>query len=176
MFASKRKGTVIAEGLKIIGNVSADGAVEVNGQVDGDLHCTSLIVSPKALISGGIKARSVVVNGKVDGPISGEDVILKSHAFVTGDIQAQSLSIERGAHFDGRSLGPEVTNLRQVEEPAPNGQLERVRPALFKKEAKPKTKVEEPAPNGQLQRVRPALFNKEAEPKTKIAPRSDLKQ
>ena len=72
MFASKRKSTVIAEGLKIIGNVNADGAIEVNG----DLHCTSLIVSPKALISGGIKARSVVVNGKVEGPISGEDVIL----------------------------------------------------------------------------------------------------
>src|SRR4026209_948983 len=176
MFASTRKSTVIAEGLKIIGNVSADGAVEVNGQVDGDLHCTSLIVSPKALISGGTKARSVVVNGKFEGPISGENVILKSHAFVAGDIQAQSLSIERGAHFDGRSLGPEVTNLRQVEEPVPNGQLVRVRPALFKKEAEPKTKVEEPALNGQLERVRPALFKKEAEPKTKIARRSDLKQ
>src|SRR5215471_9508353 len=141
MFASKRKSTVIAEGLKIIGNVNADGAVEVNGQVDGDLHCASLIVSPKALISGGIKARSVVVNGKVEGPISGEDVILKSHAFVTGDIHAQSLSIERGAYFDGRSLRPEVTNLRQVEEPAPNRQLERVRPALFKEEDEPKTKI-----------------------------------
>src|SRR5262249_35842346 len=152
------KSTVIAEGLKIIGNVNADGAVEINGQVDGDLHCTSLIVSPKALISGGINARSVVVNGKVDGPIRGEDVILKSHAFVTGDIQAQSLAIERGAHFDGRSLRPDVTNLRQVEEPAPNGLGERVRPTLFKDE--PKTKVEEPAPNGQLE--------KEAEPKTKV--------
>src|SRR6188472_3371789 len=117
MFASKRKGTVIAEGLKIIDNVSADGAVEVNGQVDGDLHCTSLIVSPKALISGGIKARSVVINGKVEGPINGEDVVLKSHAFITGDIQAQSLSIERGAHFEGRSLRPDATNLRQLETP-----------------------------------------------------------
>jgi cytoskeletal protein CcmA (bactofilin family) len=138
MFASKRKSTVIAEGLKIIGNVSADGVVEVNGQVDGDLHCTSLIVSPKALISGGIKARSVVVNGKVDGPISGEDVILRSHAFVTGDIQAQSLSIERGAHFDGRSLRPDITNPRQVEAPSPKGHSERV---LFKKEVEPKTRV-----------------------------------
>jgi cytoskeletal protein CcmA (bactofilin family) len=141
MFASKRKSTVIAEGLRIIGNVSADGAVEINGQVDGNLHCTSLIVSPKALISGGINARSVVVNGKVDGPISGEDVILKSHAFVTGDIQAQSLSIERGARFDGRSLRPDVTNLRQVEATAPKGHGERVRPALFKKEDEPKTRV-----------------------------------
>jgi cytoskeletal protein CcmA (bactofilin family) len=141
MFASKRKSTVIAEGLKIIGNVSADGAVEVNGQVDGDLHCTSLTVSPKALINGGINARSVVVNGKVEGPISGEDVVLKPHAFVTGDIQAQSLSIERGAYFEGRSLRPDATNLRQVEAPAPNGQGERIRPAVFRKEDEPKTKV-----------------------------------
>jgi cytoskeletal protein CcmA (bactofilin family) len=104
MFASKRISTVIAEGLRIIGNVSADGAVQVNGQIDGDLNCTSITVSPKALINGGVKARSVVVNGKVEGPIVGQEVVLKSQAFVTGDIQAQTLLIERGAHFEGRSL------------------------------------------------------------------------
>jgi cytoskeletal protein CcmA (bactofilin family) len=103
MFASKRTSTVIAEGLTIIGNVSSDGAVQVNGQIAGDLNCASLTVSPKALINGGVKARSVVVNGKVEGPINAEDVVLKSHAFVTGDIQAQSLLIEPGAHFEGRS-------------------------------------------------------------------------
>ena len=42
MFASKRTSTVIAEGLTIIGNVSSDGAVQVNGQIDGDLNCASL--------------------------------------------------------------------------------------------------------------------------------------
>ena len=99
MFASKRTSTVIAEGLRIIGNVSADGAVQVNGQIDGDLNCTSITVSPKALITGAIKARSVVIDGKVEGPISGEDVVLESQAFVTGDIQAQTLFIERGAHL-----------------------------------------------------------------------------
>jgi cytoskeletal protein CcmA (bactofilin family) len=141
MFASKRKSTVIAEGLRIIGNVSADGAIEVNGHVDGDLHCTSLTVSPKAFINGSVNARSVVVNGKVEGPITGEDVVLKPHAFVTGDIQAQSLSIERGAHFEGRSLRTEVTNLRSVEAPGSNGHRERVRSAVVKKEEEPKTKV-----------------------------------
>src|SRR5262245_7601144 len=78
MFASKRASTVIAQGLKIIGSVSSDGAVQVNGQIDGDLNCTSLIVSPKALINGGVKARNVVVNGRVEGPIVGQDVLLKS--------------------------------------------------------------------------------------------------
>ena len=141
MFASKGKTTVIAEGLRIIGSVSADGAVQVNGQIDGDLNCTSITVSPKALINGAIKAQSVVVNGKVEGPISGEDVVLKSHAFVTGDIQAQSLSIERRAHFEGRSLRPDVTNLRQLDTPASNGQGQRAQPVVFKKDDEPKTKV-----------------------------------
>jgi cytoskeletal protein CcmA (bactofilin family) len=140
MFASKAKTTVIAEGLRIIGSVSADGAVQVNGQIDGDLNCTSITVSPKAFINGAVKARSVVVNGKVEGPINGEDVVLKSHAFVTGDIQAQSLSIERGAHFEGRSLRPDATNLRQLETPTSNGQGQRAQP-VFKKEDEPKTKV-----------------------------------
>ena len=101
MFASKRTSTVIAEGLRIIG--ISDGAVQVNGQIDGDLNCTSITVSPKALINGCVKARSVVVNGKVEGPIVGQEVLLKSQALVTGDIQAQTLLIERGAHFEGRS-------------------------------------------------------------------------
>jgi hypothetical protein len=67
-------------------------------------------------------------------------VVLKPHASVTGDIQAHSLSIERGAYFDGRSLRPDVTNLHQLEPPASNGQGERVRSAVFKKEDA-KTKV-----------------------------------
>jgi cytoskeletal protein CcmA (bactofilin family) len=141
MFASKRTSTVIGEGLRIIGNVSADGAIQVNGQIEGDLDCTSIKVSPKSLINGRVNARSVVVNGKIDGPIVGDDVVLKSKAFVTGDIQAQSLSIERGAHFEGRSLRPDATNLPQVETPVSNGHGERVKPAVVKKEDEPKTKV-----------------------------------
>lgn len=96
MFALRRKGTVIAEGLKIVGSVTAEGLVEVNGHVDGDLHCTSLVVSQKAYIHGGIQAKRVVVNGKVEGPIHGGEVILKSRAIVVGDIETQSLAVERG--------------------------------------------------------------------------------
>ena len=32
MFGSKNRGTVIAKGLKIVGTVTAEGLVEVNGQ------------------------------------------------------------------------------------------------------------------------------------------------
>ena len=103
MFASKEQRTVIAEGLKIVGTVTAEGLVEVNGQIEGELHCTSLIVSRKGHITGTIKAEHVVVDGTVEGPIEGGSVVLKSEARVVGDIHHQSLGIEKGAFFDGHS-------------------------------------------------------------------------
>ena len=100
----RRKGTIIAEGLKIVGSVTAEGLVEVSGHIEGDLHCTSLIISPKASISGGVEADRVVVNGRVEGPIRGGEVLLKRRAHVVGDIQHQSLAIEFRRLFR-RALG-----------------------------------------------------------------------
>src|SRR5262245_4130164 len=111
-----RRGSIIAEGLKIKGSVSAEGLVEVNGQIEGDVHCTSLFVSPKAAINGGIEADRVVVNGRVEGPIRGGEVVLRSQAHVVGDIQHKHLSIERGAYFDGRSIGSPQTNMQRAPE------------------------------------------------------------
>jgi cytoskeletal protein CcmA (bactofilin family) len=110
----RRRGTIIAEGLKIVGSVTAEGLVEVNGHIEGDLHCTSLVVSPKASINGGIEADKIVVNGRVEGPIRGGEVALKSHAYVVGDIQHNSLAIEAGAYFDGRSLRSADSNVRKA--------------------------------------------------------------
>jgi cytoskeletal protein CcmA (bactofilin family) len=66
---SKLNRTVIAEGLKIIGSITAEGLAEVNGQIEGELHCASLIISRKAQIAGTVTAERVVVDGTVEGPI-----------------------------------------------------------------------------------------------------------
>ena len=115
MFGSKNRGTVIAKGLKIVGTVTAEGLVEVNGRVDGELHCTSLVISRGAHVAGTIAAGRVVVDGRVEGPIQGGDVILKSKAHVVGDIHHQSLSIESGAFFDGRSVHASRANEQAAE-------------------------------------------------------------
>jgi cytoskeletal protein CcmA (bactofilin family) len=78
--------------------------VEVNGQIEGEIHCTSLVISRKANVAGTIEAERVIVDGTVEGPIKGGSVVLKSGAHVVGDIYHQSLAIESGAFFDGRSM------------------------------------------------------------------------
>jgi cytoskeletal protein CcmA (bactofilin family) len=114
----RRRGTIIAQGLKIVGSVTAEGLVEVNGQIDGQLHCTSLIVSSKAIINGGVQAERVVVNGRIEGPILGGEVVLKSQAYVVGDIEHHTLAIESGAHFDGRSVRAAANGRQAPERPA----------------------------------------------------------
>ena len=94
---------VIAKGLKIVGSVTAEGLLWVYGSINGELHCTSLVIDRAAHISGTVAAERVVVDGKVEGPIQGGEIVLKSRAQVVGDIHHQSLAIESGAFFDGRS-------------------------------------------------------------------------
>ncbi len=104
MFERRHHVTVIAEGLNITGDVTAEGMVEMHGQIEGELKCTALRVSQRGRVKGKIISEEVVVNGIVDGPIYGVNVALESKANVTGNIHHESLSIERGASFDGRSL------------------------------------------------------------------------
>jgi len=110
MFRSKQGKTVIGQGFKIIGSVAAEGVVQVNGQIEGDLNCPSLIVSPGAKIKGAVTAEQVEVNGTVEGPIHGGDVVLKSNAHVVGDIHYRSLAIAKGAYFEGRSVQAHKAN------------------------------------------------------------------
>ena len=117
MFRVMRGGTVIGRGLKIKGDVSAEGLVEVNGQIQGEVRCTSLVVSPNAQIVGSVTAEQVVVNGEVAGPIQGGDVVLKPKAHVVGDIRHQSLTIEKGAYFEGHAAQVHGANGRQPDAP-----------------------------------------------------------
>jgi len=118
MLRATRSGTVIGSGLKIVGSVSAEGLVEVNGQIEGDVRCTSLVISPNAQIVGSVAAERVVVNGRVEGPIQGGDVVLQSKAHVVGDIRHQSLTIEKGAYFEGRVVQAHGANGRQPDAPS----------------------------------------------------------
>src|SRR4029079_5735253 len=124
MFAPRQQGTVIAKGLKIVGSVTAEGLVEVNGQIEGELHCTSLVIARGAHINGVVAAERVVVDGKVEGPIQGGEVILRSQAHVVGDIRHQSLAIEKGACFEGGAVQTHGANGSQPERVKPPSRIE----------------------------------------------------
>ncbi len=95
--------SIIGEDLSITGNVISKGEVQVDGQIEGDVHCGSLIVGEKAEITGGIVAEDVVVRGRVMGSVRGVRVTMQASSHVEGDVFHKALAIEQGAFFEGKS-------------------------------------------------------------------------
>jgi len=94
--------SVIGEDLTIIGNVKSKGNLKLDGKLEGDMYCASLIVSEKGRIDGGIVANNeVIVFGNVSGSIRSKRVMLHSTAHVEGDIYHQGIGIEMGTRYDG---------------------------------------------------------------------------
>jgi len=93
----------IGSDLVIIGNLVSSGEIQIDGEVQGDLHGVHIIVGDSARITGGIVADEVIVRGTVMGSIRGKRVVLQSSSKVEGDIFHSQLAIEQGAFFEGKS-------------------------------------------------------------------------
>jgi cytoskeletal protein CcmA (bactofilin family) len=95
--------SVIGADLSINGNLQSAGEVQIEGNLEGNLTASRIVVGQNAKINGNLIADDVVVQGAVNGSIRGNRVTLQSSSKVDGDIVHQSLAIEQGAFFEGKS-------------------------------------------------------------------------
>ena len=100
--ASKMIPSMIGEGLTITGNVASKGEIHVDGEIQGDILCGSLLLGDTAQVVGDVIAQDIVVRGRVVGSIRGVRVTLQAQSHIEGDIVRQSLAIEQGA-IEGKS-------------------------------------------------------------------------
>jgi len=101
--AERNTPSVIGPDLTINGNLVSRGEVQIDGEVQGDIQGTYVVIGEKARITGGIVAEEIVVRGHVMGSVRGKRVMLQSSSHVEGDIFHQALAIEQGAFFEGKS-------------------------------------------------------------------------
>jgi len=95
--------SLIGDDLTITGNIVSEGEIQVDGNVQGDIQCASLVVGEDAQIRGSIVADDVVVRGRIVGTIRGQRLSLQNSCHVEADISHKSLVIEQGAFFEGKS-------------------------------------------------------------------------
>lgn len=93
--------SLLSSDLKIVGNLRTSGDIQIEGQVEGDIHAHLLTVGEGATVNGEVVADDVIVNGRVIGRVRGLKVRLTSTARVEGDIIHKTIAIESGAHFEG---------------------------------------------------------------------------
>lgn len=94
--------SIIGADCTITGNILSQGEVHVDGRVDGDVRCDSLVIGVTGVITGEISSELVRILGTVTGQIKSRAVEMTKTAHVVGDITHESLAIEAGAFIHGR--------------------------------------------------------------------------
>ena len=103
--ARPRSGTpsVIGSDLVIVGNLESAGEVQIEGEIQGDVHAGRIVILPQANVTGQLVAEEVVVGGNVNGSIRGNSVTFQSASRIEGDVFHKTLAVEQGAYFEGKS-------------------------------------------------------------------------
>ena len=94
--------SILGPDTAIRGDIVAEADLHIEGSIEGDVTCATLVQGEASEIIGAVSAGSARLAGRVWGTISaGELVILKS-ARIAGDVYYDALTIEPGAQVDGR--------------------------------------------------------------------------
>lgn len=95
--------SVIGADLVIHGSLTSKGEVQIEGEVQGDVNATHVVIGESARVTGGIIAEECVIRGHLLGTIRSRRVLLQGTAHVEGDVYHQTMAIEQGAFFEGKS-------------------------------------------------------------------------
>ncbi len=88
--------------VTITGNISGNGDIHLDGTVDGDIRCRSLILGNAGHVRGNIEAEKATIAGTVEGTVGASTLTVEKSARISGDLAYESVSIETGAQVDGR--------------------------------------------------------------------------
>ena len=96
--------TIVAKGITFAGIIRGEGAVQIEGRVEGEIDLKgSVTITTTGTVQGPITADIVRVAGEVQGSITArEHLCLERTGGVHGDVSTASLVVENG-HLDGSS-------------------------------------------------------------------------
>jgi cytoskeletal protein CcmA (bactofilin family) len=94
--------SMIASDVEIVGNLTAKVDLHIDGTVQGDVVCGSLVQGEGSVIMGKVIAETARLSGKVEGSIEAADLVIEASARITGDVVYQNLTIAPGGQVEGK--------------------------------------------------------------------------
>jgi cytoskeletal protein CcmA (bactofilin family) len=110
--------SIIAADLKVVGGLSTQGIVKVDGQVEGNIQAErQVLVSKGGAVQGDIHSNEVIIGGHVEGSVCATGrVEVQSTAKVDGDILTKRILVHEGGEVNG--------NLRMQDADIANGSIQ----------------------------------------------------
>lgn len=102
---STNSTNVLAQGIEIIGSITFQNDMHIDGKIEGEIFSESgkVTIGELADIKGDVKAGEVHIYGHVDGNVNSGRCHLNERAVVNGDITTAVLSMVEGARLSGRA-------------------------------------------------------------------------
>jgi cytoskeletal protein CcmA (bactofilin family) len=94
--------SIIASDVEIVGNLNARVDLHIDGKVQGDVTCGSLVQGEGSLISGKVVAASARLSGQVEGSIEAGELVIEASARISGDVMYENLTIAPGGQVEGK--------------------------------------------------------------------------
>src|SRR2546423_2257597 len=95
--------SIIGAGMRVVGDISADGVVKIEGSVNGTVRAAKqVLVARGGEVEGDVISREAIIGGEVRGAIYAEErVELQSTSGVHGDVSTKRLVIQEGGEIHG---------------------------------------------------------------------------
>lgn len=111
MFTEKGQGasdgeaglSIIGTGMRVVGDITADGVVKIEGTVVGTVRALrQVLVGKGGEVEGDVISREAIIGGEVRGSIRADERIeIQSTSVVHGDVAAKRLLVQEGGEING---------------------------------------------------------------------------
>ena len=93
---------IIATGTKVVGSLTSEGDIRIDGIIEGDVEASGKVVVGKSgEIHGSLKSANAYFEGKFTGKLNLSGTLtLKPSAHIEGDVSIEKLAVEPGATFN----------------------------------------------------------------------------
>jgi cytoskeletal protein CcmA (bactofilin family) len=95
--------SIIGPGMKITGDCDTDGAVRIEGTVQGNVRAgKAVVIGKEGLVEGDIQTQDAVISGRVRGSLRAESRLeVQSSSRLEGEISAGRMQVEEGSILNG---------------------------------------------------------------------------
>ena len=96
--------SIIGVGMTVTGDIETDGALRIEGTVNGSVRAgKAVVIGKEGLVDGNIYTQDAVIAGRVLGSLNAVSRLeLQSTSHISGEIEARRMQLEEGATVQGQ--------------------------------------------------------------------------
>ena len=141
--------SIIGVGMTLTGDCETDGALRIEGTVNGNVRAgKSVVIGKEGLVDGNIYTQDAIISGRVLGSVHAHSRLeVQSTSQISGEIQARRMQLEEGASVEGQVSVGEAAPVETTARPKATAAGQPSGPNVAPRTPTPSTPTGDPNPS-----------------------------